>query len=159
MATILRAQENPPFRWQHAWTPIDEAGVPKKDFDSALKQTKTFRIRWDKTTTDGKTREVSTDIDPDKGLFRAEFALIRTIPDFESKIRLCVDATLSDYMVRLYDLFGCCVQGKTSTKWSKVLEKYPVTDRTETTCKSAQQYYLEKIAEVKNLRDMVLRQL
>ena len=85
MANILRAQENPPFRWQCAWTPLDEAGVPKTDFYSAFKQPETVRVRWDKTVVDRKTREVSADIILDKGLFGAEFALIHMIPDFKAR--------------------------------------------------------------------------
>ena len=91
MANILRAQENPPFRWQCAWTPLDEAGVPKTDFDSTLKQLEAVRVCWDKTIAGGKTHEVSADIIPDRGLFGAEFALIHMIPDFEGKIRARLD--------------------------------------------------------------------
>ena len=137
MATILRAQENPPFRWQYSWTPLDEAGVPRTDFDSALKQPETVRVRWDKTVADGKTREVSAGIIPDKDIFGTEFALIHMIPDFESKIMARLDATLPDHVARLHDLFGCYVQGKASKKKSKVLKKYPIADRTKATFKEA----------------------
>ena len=105
---------------------------------------------------DRKIREVSAEIAPDKGLFGAEFALIHTIPDFERKIRLRLDATLRDHVSRIHELFGRYVQGKASMKWSKVLKKYPVADRTEDTFKSAQHDYLKEIAKVKNLGDMVI---
>mmetsp|Transcript_5824 Transcript_5824/g.9968 ORF Transcript_5824/g.9968 Transcript_5824/m.9968 type:complete len:570 (+) Transcript_5824:162-1871(+) len=159
MANILRAQENPPFRWYYAWTRLDEAGDPVTDYESALKQPETVRVRWDKEAADGKTREVSADVVPDKGSFGAEFALIYTIPEFESKIRLRLDKAAKDYVPKIHDLFGRCLQGKASTKWNKVLKRYPVVDRTEDTFKSAQQDYLESVAEIKNLGDMVIRQL
>ena len=51
------------------------------------------------------------------------------------------------------------MQGKAVTKWNAVLTEYPITDRTVDRFKEAQQKYLEKVADVKNLGDILIRQL
>ena len=142
MANILRAQENPLFRWYYAWTHLDEAGNHVMDYKSTLKQPKTVCVRWDRENF-GKTREVTVDVIQDKGSFGAEFVLIYTIPEFESKIKLCLNKPAKDYVAKIHDIFGLCLQGKASMKWSKVLKRYPVVDRTVDTFKSAQEVILK----------------
>ena len=160
---ILRSQQNPPFGWFYKWTPLNEDGVPTTDLETALKQPETIRLKWGVTETGvsarGRTREVSADIVPDKAILGAEYALIHTIPDFEAKIRPRLDSTAANFVVQLHDLFGRCLQGKAVTKWNGVLADYPTDDRTVDSFKEAQQKYLEKVAEVKNLGDILIRQL
>eukprot|EP00957_Ditylum_brightwellii_P117999 8999837-Ditylum_brightwellii.AAC.1 len=52
-----------------------------------------------------------------------------------------------------------CLQGAASTKWTAVLDQFPVATCTNITFKEAQKAYLEKIADVSNLRDMLIHQL
>ena len=49
------------------------------------------------------THEITANIVLDKGLFGAEFALIFTIPDFENKIRPCLDATAKYHVSMLHN--------------------------------------------------------
>eukprot|EP00957_Ditylum_brightwellii_P167877 12779164-Ditylum_brightwellii.AAC.1 len=64
-----------------------------------------------------------------------------------------------DHAKRLHNLFGQCFQGAAATKWTAVLDKFPVNTCTDITFKEAQKGYLEKTAEVSNLRDMLICQL
>ena len=102
---------------------------------------------------------MSADIIPDKAILGAEYALIHTIPDFEGKIRPRLDIHDVDFVAKLHDLFGRCLQGKAVTKWNVVLTEYTVEDCTVDSFKEAQQKYLEKVADVKNLCDILIRQL
>ena len=158
---ILRSHQDPPFGWFYKWTSLNEDGVPGLDLDTALKQPETIRIKWDvpEPGTRGRTREVSADIIPDKAILGAEYALIHTIPDFEGKIRPRLDIHDVDFVAKLHDLFGRCLQGKAVTKWNTVLTEYPIEDRTVDSFKEAQQKYLERVADVKNLGDILIRQL
>eukprot|EP00957_Ditylum_brightwellii_P074220 5639445-Ditylum_brightwellii.AAC.1 len=61
-----------------------------------------------------------------------------------------------DHTQRLHNLFGQCLQGTAATKWTAMLDQFPVANCTGITFKEAQKAYLEKIAEVSNLRDMLI---
>ena len=110
MSNILRAQQDPPFGWFYRWTKLNEFGVAEDDIDTALKQPETIRIKWDR----GRARagapasrsEISADVVPDKAMLGPEYALIYTIPDFESKIKGRMDETDEDYGKQLFELFG-----------------------------------------------------
>ena len=155
MSNILRAQQDPPFGWVHRWTKLNEFGVAEDDIDTALKQPETTRIKWDR----GRARagapasrtEISADVVPDKAMLGPEFALIYTIPDFESKIKGRMDATDEDYGKQLFELFGQCLQHKAKTKWDEVLRNFPKNERSEDTLKEAIKQYLEKVANIKKL--------
>ena len=163
MANILRARLNPPFGWHYAWLPLNEDGQPNIKHESALKQPETIKIRWDvpesSRSGSGRPREVSADIIPDQGLFGCEFAMIHTFPTFEKLIKSRLDENSNEFVEQLYDLMGRCFQGKSQTKWSKVITKVAVNDRSTDNFLEAQRDYLEAIAEVKNLGDCVIRQL
>ena len=120
MSRLLRARQNPPFAWQYKWTRLNEDGTKKIDIDSAFKQPERVTVKWDVkeqgTGARGRTRQVLADIVPDKGVLGPEFALIYTIPGFESKIRPHLDVTGNNYVTRLHNLFGKCIQGEASTK-------------------------------------------
>ena len=70
-----------------------------------------------------------------------------------------LDPTTADHLQRLHDLSGQCLQGAAATKWTAVLDKFPVATCTDITFKEAQKAYLEKIAEVTNLGDILICQL
>jgi hypothetical protein len=163
MANLLKAKKNPPFAWYYPWVALNDEGVPANSLEDGLKQPDTKRIKFDVpevgANTRGRVREVSADIVPDKGIFGAEFPLVFTIPDFETKIRARLDPTAADFVAKLHQLFGDCLQGKGAAKWKDVLTKYPVADRTADTFKDAQRDYLEKVAGVKKLGDFIIRQL
>ena len=160
---ILRSQQNPPFGWLYKWTRLNEDGVPETDLETTLKQPETIRLKWDAPETgrgnQGRTREVSADIVPDKAILGAEYALIHTIPDFESKIRPRLHSEAEDFVAQLHNLFGRCLHGQAVTKWNAVLTDYPASNRTVESFKEAQQKYLEKVADIKNLGDILIRQL
>ena len=88
-----------------------------------------------------------------------EYALIHTIPDFESKIKGRMDPSDDDYGAQLFELFGRCLQHKAKTKWDEVTRDYPEAERSDETLKKAIQKYLEKVANIKNLGDVLIRQL
>ena len=163
MANILRARLNPPFGWHYAWLPLNEDGQPNIKHESALKQPETIKIRWDvpdsSRSGSGRSREVSADIIPDQGLFGCEFAMIHTFPTFEKLIKSRLDENSDEFVEQLYDLMGRCFQGKSQTKWSKVITKVAVGNRSAETFLEAQRDYLEAIAKVKNLGDCIIRQL
>ena len=163
MSNLIRAQKNPPFGWYYAWLKLNEYGEPEKDIEAGLKQPETTKVTWDQPDSasqrTARTRDMSANIVPDKGIFGAEYAIIHTIPDFEKKIKARLDSTGPDFVRQLHDLFGQCLQGEASTKWTSVLDRYPIGNRTVDTFKLAIKDYLEKIAEVKNLGDMLIRQL
>eukprot|EP00957_Ditylum_brightwellii_P002874 220572-Ditylum_brightwellii.AAC.1 len=114
--------------------------MPDIKHKSALKQPETTRICFDvpDLAQGNNTREVLANIVPDKGLFGAEFALLYTFPEFEKRIKACLLSTANNYVARLYDLMGCCFQGKAQTKWDKSITKVDVMNRTEETLKDAQ---------------------
>ena len=101
MANILCTRLNLPFGWHYAWLPLNEDGQPNIKHDSALKQPETIKIRWDVPDSNrsgsGQTREVSSDIIPDQGLFGCEFAMIHTFPTFERLIKSRLDENSSEF--------------------------------------------------------------
>ena len=148
----------------YQWTKLNEFGVAEDDIATALKQPETIRIKWDRA---GRARagalasrsEISADIVPDKAMLGPEYALIHTIPDFESKIKGRMDPSDDDYRAQLFELFGRCLQHKAKTKWDEVTRDYPEAERSDETLKKAIQKYLEKVANIKNLGDVLIRQL
>ena len=164
MSNILRAQQDPPFGWFYRWAKLNEFGIAEDDIDTALKQPETIRIKWDRA---GHGRsgapvprsEISADIVPDKAMLGPEYALIYTIPDFESKIKGRMDSSEDDYGKKLFELFGRCLQHKAKTKWDEVMGNFPEDERSEETFKEAVQEYLERVANIKNLGDVLIRQL
>ena len=146
MSNLIRSQKNPPFGWYYAWLMLNEYGEPEKDIQVGLKQPETTKVTWDQLDSasqrNNRTRDMSANIVPDKGIFGAEYALI-----------------CPDYVSHLHDLFRQCLQGEASTKWTSALDSYPVSDCTVDSFKLAIKDYLEKIADVKNLGDMLIPQL
>eukprot|EP00957_Ditylum_brightwellii_P140873 10731094-Ditylum_brightwellii.AAC.1 len=120
-----------------------------------------IKVSWDQPDSNqsGGTRALSVSGVPDKGILGAEYNLIYTIEEFKKKIKVHLDATTADHAKRLHNLFGQCLQGAVATKWTAVLNKLPVTTCVDITFKETQKTYLEKIAEVSNLRDMLIHQL
>eukprot|EP00957_Ditylum_brightwellii_P202595 15330855-Ditylum_brightwellii.AAC.1 len=78
------------------------------------------------------------------------------IKEFRKKIVPRLDSTTADHSQRLHNLFGQCLQGAVATKWIAALDKFPAAIRTDITFKEAQKAYLEKIAKVTNLGDMLI---
>ena len=163
MSNILRAQQDPPFGWFYRWTKLNEFGVAEDDIETALKQPETIRIKWDR----GRARagapasrsEISAEVVPDKAMLGPEYALIYTIPDFESKIKGRMEETEEDYGKRLFELFGRCLQHKAKTKWDEVVRNFPENERSAETLKEAIRQYLEKVANIRKLGDVLIRQL
>eukprot|EP00957_Ditylum_brightwellii_P079894 6076623-Ditylum_brightwellii.AAC.1 len=126
-----------------------------------MRQPDTIKVSWDQPDSNrtGGTRALTVSVVPDKGIFGAEYSLIYMINEFRKKIVAHLDSTAADHLQRLHDLFGQCLQGAAATKWITVLDKFPVATRTNITFKEAQKAYLEKIAEVTNLGDMLIHQL
>ena len=100
MSNILLAQQDPPFGWFYRWTKLNEFVVAKDDIDTALKQPETIRIKWDRGRAQvgapASRSEISSNVVPDKAMLGPEYALIYTIPDFESKIKGRMDETNDD---------------------------------------------------------------
>eukprot|EP00957_Ditylum_brightwellii_P192480 14654817-Ditylum_brightwellii.AAC.1 len=63
---------------------------------------------------------------PDKGIWGAEYILIYTIDKSKKKIEGCLDNMATDYAKRLHNLFRQCLQGAAATKWTAVLDTFPV---------------------------------
>ena len=62
-----------------------------------------------------------------------------------------------NYVTQLHDLFGRCLQGKAATKWAAVLSKQPaVADRTADTFLDAQKKYLEEVAGIEYLGNVII---
>ena len=163
MSNILRARTHPPFAWYYQWTKLNELGTADNSIETALKQPETIKVKWDRSyrsTSNNPTRaKASADIVPDKGLLGPEYALIHTIPEFESKIKNRMDPSEPDYGRTLFELFGRCLQQKASTKWNDVVANFADDKRTEENFHKALQLYLEKIADIKYLGDVLIRQL
>ena len=56
-------------------------------------------------------------------------------------------------------MFGQCLQHKAKKKWHEVVRDYPDDQKNETTLKEAMKTYLEKVANIKNLGDVLISQL
>ena len=119
--------KDPPFGWFYRWTKLNEFIVADDDIDTALKQPETIRIKWDRRRAGAPASrsEISADVVPDKVILGPEYALIYTIPDFESKIKGWMDETDDDYGKQLFELFGRCLQHKAKTKWDEVVRDFP----------------------------------
>ena len=160
MSNILRARTHPPFAWYYQWTKLNELGTADNSIETALKQPETIKVKWDRsyrgTSNHPSRTEASADIVPDKGLLGPEYALIHTIPEFESKIKNRMDPSEPDYGRTLFELFGRCLQQKASTKWNDVVANFADDKRTEENFHKALQLYLEKIADIKYLGDMLI---
>jgi len=126
-----------------------------------LKQPVTIKVLLDVTKTGvnsrGRTRQVTCDIVPDKAFYRPEFFLIFTIPQFKDKIWSKLDPDANEYVAQLHTFFGHCLQGKAASHWAAVLMNYPVADRTVESFKEAQKDYLEKVAVIAKLGDVIIR--
>ena len=163
MSNILRAKRNPPFKWYYGWIATNEDGSLDTKSQDGLKQPDTIKVLLDVAETGvnsrGRTRQVTCDIVPDKAFYGPEFSLIFTIPQFKDKIWSKLDTKASDYVAQLHTLFGQCLQGKAASHWAAVLLNYPVPDRTVESFKEAQKDYLEKVAVITKLGDVIIRQL
>eukprot|EP00957_Ditylum_brightwellii_P101497 7734581-Ditylum_brightwellii.AAC.1 len=126
-----------------------------------MRQPDMIKVSWDQLDSNqsGGTQALSISVVPNKGIVGAEYSIICTIEEFKKKIKVCLDATATNYAQRLHNLFWQCLQGATATKWTAVLDQFPVAACTDTTFKEAQKAYLKKVAEVSNLGDMLIRQL
>ena len=71
----------------------------------------------------------------------------------------CLDATAKESVATLHGICGCCLQVKARFKQYDMLKHYAIAARTANTFKEAQQNYLESVAEVKNLGDVIIRLL
>ena len=134
MSNILRAQQDPPFGRFYKWTKLNEYGVSKDDIDTALKQPETIKVKWDRSQSNGhstRNPEATADIVPDKAMLELEYALIYTIPDFESKIKGRMDSSDANYGKLLFQLFWQCLQHKAKTKWHEVVRDYPDDEKNE----------------------------
>eukprot|EP00957_Ditylum_brightwellii_P107403 8195275-Ditylum_brightwellii.AAC.1 len=114
-----------------------------------MRQPDTIKVSWDQPDSNqtGGTWALTVSIVPDKGIFGAEYSLIYTIEEFRKKIVPRRDPTAADHPQRLHNLFGQCLQGVAATKWTAVLDKFPVVTCTDITFKEAQKAYLKKVAE------------
>eukprot|EP00957_Ditylum_brightwellii_P093947 7154114-Ditylum_brightwellii.AAC.1 len=159
MSYLLWAQKKPPFGWYYVWLKLSDIGEQMQD--AGMKQPDTIKVSWDQldsNQTEG-TQMLTVSVVPDKGIFMSEYSLIYTIEEFRKKIVAHLDPITTDHPQRLHNLFGQYLQGAVATKWPTILDKFPVVTRTNITFKEAQKAYLEKIAKVKNLRDMLIHQL
>ena len=90
MSNLLRANQNPPFGWVPAWEPTDDIGRPFEDRESALRQPDRIKVKFDfpdgGSTRSSTTREATSEITPDRGLFGFEFPMVFTIPEFQKKV-------------------------------------------------------------------------
>ena len=115
MSNLLRATTEPWMGWWYKRTPLDEDGLPANRIETGLGQPETIRIKFDipeaGRNAAGRTREVSADIVPDKGIFGPEYALVHTFPDFATKIRARLDPTAEGFVSNLHNLLGLCFQG------------------------------------------------
>eukprot|EP00957_Ditylum_brightwellii_P154348 11745283-Ditylum_brightwellii.AAC.1 len=94
-----------------------------------------------------------------RGGTQALIVSVVTIEEFKKKIVVHLDATAADHAQRLHDLLGQCLHGAAATKWTAMLDQFPVATCTDITFKEAQKAYLEKIVDVSNLGDMLICQL
>eukprot|EP00957_Ditylum_brightwellii_P098543 7506694-Ditylum_brightwellii.AAC.1 len=161
MSNLLRAQKKPLFGWYYEWLKPSDIEEPQQNIGAGTRHPNTIKVSWvqpDSNQTGG-IRALTVSVVPNKGIFGAEYSLIYTIEEFRKKIVAHLDSTAADHLQRLHNLFGQCLQGAVATKWIAVLDKFPVATCTDITFKEAQKAYLEKIVEVTNLRDMLIRQL
>ena len=93
------------------------------------------------------------------GALWCEFAMIHTFPIFEKLIKSRLNKNADEFVEQHYDLMGRYFQGKSQTKWSKVIFKVAVDNRSTETFLDAQRDYLEAITKVKNISDCIIRQL
>ena len=70
-----------------------------------------------------------------------------------------MDETDEDYGKQLFELFGRCLQHKAKTKWDEVVRNFPENERSADTLKEAIRSYLERVANIKKLGDVLIRQL
>eukprot|EP00957_Ditylum_brightwellii_P045132 3422007-Ditylum_brightwellii.AAC.1 len=146
---IRKAQKKPPFGWCYAWLKLSDIEELQQDINAGMRQPDMIKVLWDQPDSNrtGGTQVLTVSVVSDKGIFGAEYSLIYTIKEFRKKIVPCLDPTATDHLQRLHNLFGQCLQGAAATKWSAVLDKFPVATRTNITFKEAQKAYLEKVAE------------
>ena len=123
-----------------------------------MQQLDTIEVSWDQldSNQNGGTQAFSGSVVPNKGIFGAEYSLIYTLKEFKKKIEVCLDNTTTYHAKRLHNLFGQCLQGAAATKWTAMLDQFPVATHTNITFKEAQKAYIEKISEVSNLGDMLI---
>ena len=100
---------------------------------------------------DHNGRERKCDIVMDNAQVGPEWSLQYTIPDFQKN---CVDRFSLEDDDR-FTVFGHCLFGLSSTYWEEVL--FDVTGRTNADFDEAITLYLEKVAQVQNLQDSILR--
>eukprot|EP00957_Ditylum_brightwellii_P052779 4001061-Ditylum_brightwellii.AAC.1 len=105
-----------------------------------MRQPDTIKVSWDQLDSNqsGGTWALSVSVVPNKGTFGAEYNLIYAIDEFKKKIEVSLDATVTDHAQRLHDLFEQCLQGAAATKWTAVLDQFPVSTCTDITFKEAQ---------------------
>eukprot|EP00957_Ditylum_brightwellii_P031329 2374938-Ditylum_brightwellii.AAC.1 len=161
MNNPLQTQKKPPFGWYYAWLKLINIREPQQDMNAGMRQPDMIKVSWDQPDSNqsGGTWALSVSVVPGKGILGAEYSLIYMIEEFKKKIEVRLDAIITDHAQRLHNLFGQCLQGAASTKWTAVLDQFQVTTCTNITFKEAQKAYLEKITEVSNLGDMLIRQL
>eukprot|EP00957_Ditylum_brightwellii_P189440 14419314-Ditylum_brightwellii.AAC.1 len=126
-----------------------------------MRQPDTIKISWDQLDSNksGGTWALSVSSVPNKGIFGAEYSLIYTIDKFKKKVEVLHDNTSIEYVKRLHNLFGQCLQGAVTTRWTAVLDTFPVATGTDITFKEALKIYLEMIVEVPNLKGMLICQI
>jgi len=163
MSNMLQAKKDPPFKWNYTWTATNEDGSLDKDKQDGLRQPDTIKVSLDVAETGvnsrGRTRQVTCDIVPNKAFYGPEFALIFTIPQFKDKLQSKLDKNSSGYVAQLHTLFGQCLQGKAASHWKAVLTSYPVSNRMVESFQEAQKDFLEKVAGITKLGDVIIRQL
>ena len=68
-----------------------------------------------------------------------------------------MNSSEANYGKLLFQLFRQCLQHKAKTKWHKVVRDYPDSEKNEVTLKVAMKTYLEKVVNIKNLGDVLIR--
>eukprot|EP00957_Ditylum_brightwellii_P077046 5854855-Ditylum_brightwellii.AAC.2 len=123
MSNLLQSQKKLLFGWYYAWLKLSDIREQQQDINTGMQQPDTIKV--------------SRDQPPAR--------------EFKKKIEVRLDTTSVDHAQRLHNLFGKCLQGAAATKWTAILDQFPVATCTNITFKEAQKDYLEKIAEVSNL--------
>eukprot|EP00804_Cyclotella_cryptica_P011981 CCRYP_004461-RB/>CCRYP_004461-RB protein AED:0.46 eAED:0.46 QI:457/0.66/0.57/0.71/0.5/0.42/7/0/551 len=136
------------------WTSLGLDGLPDQAIEDGLKQPDRFKISF---TVNGK--ELSRSAVPDQACFSPEFFLAQTLPDFESKIVLCLPVNKQRDRPTLFPLMEQC---------SKEVGLIESTNFVSTRCPEdeskmfenlvkCQQDYLKALVGFPNIGDWLIR--
>ena len=90
MGGLLKARQESTklFGWVYSWNPLDVNRESLITVGQSFRQPDTTRIKWHQPEggnsrgANARTREVSADVVPDKGLYGTEYVLVFTIREF-----------------------------------------------------------------------------